>query len=87
MKKLGFGCMRLPVKNPNDLAGIDLPVVNEMVDTFLARGFSYFDTAYMYHMGNSEIAIREALVKRHPRDRFTVATKLPTMLLKTQEDQ
>jgi len=87
MKKLGFGCMRLPVKNPNDLAGIDLPVVNEMVDTFLARGFSYFDTAYMYHMGNSEIAIREALVKRHPRDRFTVATKLPTMFLKSQEDQ
>ena len=39
-----------------------------MVDTFLERGFTYFDTAYMYHNFKSEIALREALVKRHPRD-------------------
>ncbi len=87
MKKLGFGFMRLPLQNPNDPANIDMGTLNQMVDTFLARGFSYFDTAYMYHMGNSEIALREALAKRHPRDRFTVATKLPTMFLKTREDQ
>ncbi len=86
MKKLGFGFMRLPVKN-NDPASIDAEMVNEMVDTFLARGFTYFDTAYMYHMNKSELALREALVKRHKRDSFTLATKLPTMFLKTKEDQ
>lgn len=86
-KKLGFGFMRLPVKNPNDLSNIDMHTLNQMVDTFLERGFTYFDTAYMYHMYKSEIAIRESLVKRHKRDSFTLATKLPTMFLKTKEDQ
>jgi len=86
-KKLGFGFMRLPLKNQNDQESIDMDTLNQMVDTFLDRGFTYFDTAYMYHMFKSEIAMRESLVKRHKRDSFTVATKLPTMLLKTQEDQ
>lgn len=86
-KKLGFGLMRLPVKTQNDPASIDIETLNSMVDTFLERGFTYFDTAYMYHMGKSETAIREALVKRHKRDSFTLATKLPTMFLKTKEDQ
>lgn len=85
-KKLGFGFMRLPLLD-NDSANIDFEAVNKMVDAFLEKGFTYFDTAYMYHVGNSEIAIRESLVKRHKRDSFTLATKLPTMLLKTQEDQ
>ncbi len=85
-KKLGFGFMRLPLKD-SDSGNIDFEAVNKMVDTFLERGFTYFDTAYMYHSGNSEIAIRESLVKRHKRDSFTLATKLPTMFLKSQEDQ
>lgn len=86
-KKLGFGFMRLPLTQPDDYASIDLAMVKQMVDTFLEQGFTYFDTAYMYHMGESEAAIRETLVKRHDRDSFTLATKLPTMLLKTKEDQ
>jgi predicted aldo/keto reductase-like oxidoreductase len=86
-KKLGFGFMRLPVTNPEDPTSVDMDQLNKMVDTFLERGFTYFDTAYMYHNFKSEIALREALVKRHPRDSFTVATKLPTMFLKTKEDQ
>jgi predicted aldo/keto reductase-like oxidoreductase len=86
MKKLGFGFMRLPIID-NKYESIDFETVNKMVDTFLERGFTYFDTAYMYHMNNSEIAIRESLVKRHKRDSFLLATKLPTMLLKTKEDQ
>jgi len=86
-KKLGFGFMRLPLKNQNDQESIDMDALNQMVDTFLDRGFTYFDTAYMYHMFKSEIALRESLVKRHKRDSFTVATKLPTMFLKTKEDQ
>lgn len=86
-KKLGFGLMRLPLKDRNDPSGIDLEALNRMVDTFLEKGFTYFDTAYTYHMGMSEVAIREALVKRHPRDSFTLATKLPTMRLKVKDDQ
>ena len=86
-KKLGFGFMRLPVKSQDDPASIDMDILNQMVDTFLERGFTYFDTAYMYHAFKSEIALREALVKRHDRNSFTVATKMPTMFLKTKEDQ
>ena len=86
-KKLGFGFMRLPVQSKEDPTNVDLDALNKMVDTFLSRGFTYFDTAYMYHGGKSEIAIRDALVKRHPRDSFTLADKLPTMFLKKQEDQ
>jgi len=86
-KKLGFGFMRLPVKDQEDPTSIDMEMLNQMVDTFLERGFTYFDTAYMYHNFKSEIALREALVKRHPRDSFTVATKMPTMFLKIKEDK
>ena len=67
-KKLGFGCMRLPITNPEDRKSIDLQQFGEMIDVFLERGFTYFDTAYMYHDYQSEIAVRETLVKRHPRE-------------------
>ena len=50
-KKLGFGLMRLPLLEDN---AIDLDTVCKMVDTFLAGGFTYFDTAYNYHGGISE---------------------------------
>lgn len=85
-KKLGFGLMRLPVTNADDPANIDTAELIRMVDAFLERGFTYFDTAYMYHNFRSETAIREALVKRHPRDRFTLTSKLPTMFLTAEED-
>ncbi|MDF2675999.1 MAG: NADP-dependent oxidoreductase domain containing protein [Bacillota bacterium] len=85
-KKLGFGFMRLPIKNKEDQTSFDFEQINKMVDTFLERGFNYFDTAYMYHNFMSEVALKEALVKRHPRNSFIVATKLPTILLKTSED-
>ena len=86
-KKLGFGCMRLPLAEAGNLAAVDTAQVERMVDTFLERGFTYFDTAYMYHDFHSETTMRETLVKRHPRDRFTLATKLPTMFLKQEGDQ
>ncbi len=86
-KKLGFGLMRLPLQNPDDSSSIDMETVCNMVDAFLEQGFTYFDTAYMYHAGQSEVAAREALVKRHPRDRFTLATKLPMMFLEKEADQ
>ena len=85
-KKLGFGCMRLPLLDANNQGNVDMDQFKKMVDMFLERGFTYFDTAYMYHDFKSEICVREALVKRHPRDSFTLTTKLPTMMLKTRED-
>lgn len=86
MKKLGFGLMRLPLRNTDDVTSIDMVEMKRMVDTFLDRGFTYFDTAYMYHNYKSEIAAREALVKRHPRDSFTLTTKMPVMFLKKEKD-
>lgn len=86
MDKLGFGMMRLPLLNREDEASIDLEQVKGMVDTFLDNGFTYFDTAYMYHNYKSEAAVKTCLVQRHPRNSFTLATKLPTMQLTKPED-
>lgn len=69
-KKLGFGLMRLPRKG----LGIDIKQTSEMVDLFLEAGFTYFDTAHVYP--GSEDATRKALVERHPRENYTIATKL-----------
>ena len=71
--KLGFGLIRLPMLGDQ----VDLEQTKEMVDKFLAAGFTYFDTAYGYLDGKSEAAAREALVNRYPRDKFQLATKLP----------
>ena len=87
VKKLGFGLMRLPLTDPNDDGSIDIELLKQMVDSFLEQGFTYFDTAWMYCGGRSEEAAGEALVKRHPRDSFTLTTKLPAYLLRTEEDR
>ena len=89
MKRLGFGMMRLPMPDPKVQGVVDREAVCGMVDAFLERGFTYFDTAYMYHDGQSERIIRDCLVGRHPRESFTLTDKLPLMLLKdkTAEDQ
>lgn len=85
--KLGFGFMRLPLKNPEDQTSIDYAALNQMVDLFLQRGFTYFDTAWMYMGYGSEVALRKSLVERHPRNKFTVASKLPIGYLKSKEEQ
>ena len=87
MKKLGFGLMRLPLKDKEDVKSIDMDILNKMVDTFIDRGFKYFDTAYPYHNGTSEIAIREALVRRYPRENFILADKLLMRIIKSKEQQ
>lgn len=85
MKKLGFGMMRLPLLSGSQ-KDIDFEQVNRMVDEFLARGFEYFDTAWMYHEHTSEIVARECLVKRYPREVFKLATKLPAFSLSRAEE-
>ena len=83
MPKLGFGMMRLPEKDGQ----IDMEHVCRMVDRYMQAGMNYFDTAYVYHGGHSEEAVREALAKRYPRESFMVATKLPAWCLKAPEDR
>lgn len=81
IKKLGFGLMRLPKKGEE----IDIDQVKEMVDRFMAEGFTYFDTAWAYT--GSEDAIRQALVERYPRDCYQLATKNAAWIgCKSRED-
>lgn len=87
MKKLGFGLMRLPQLDPNDATSIDIELTKKMVDTFIEKGFTYFDTAWMYMGFKSENAVKEVLVERHPRDSYTLATKLHAGFIKTKEDR
>ncbi len=76
-KKLGFGLMRLPVLDGQPKSkNIDIEQMKQMVDYFLDNGFTYFDTAWMYMSFESENAARVALVERHPRESFTLASKL-----------
>ncbi len=86
MKKLGFGLMRLPLLNEEDKKSIDKEQACQMTDLFLERGFTYFDTAYMYHEYESERAVKDFLVTRKDRGSYTLASKLPVMQLKEKED-
>ncbi|MDD5920176.1 MAG: aldo/keto reductase [Oscillospiraceae bacterium] len=81
LPKLGFGLMRLPKEG--DV--IDIEQTKKMVDLFLAKGFTYFDTAWAY--AGSEDAIRQALVERYPRESFQLATKNAAWInCKTKEE-
>ncbi len=82
IKKLGFGFMRLPQKDGE----IDTEQVKQMVDIFIKKGFNYFDTAFGYHAGKSETAIKEVLVDRYNREDFILATKLPAWAAKNKEE-
>lgn len=73
--KMGFGCMRLPLLDEADPKSIDIEQFKQMVDVFMEAGNTYFDTAFVYHEGESETALGKALVARYPRDSFTLATK------------
>lgn len=86
VKKLGFGLMRLPEVELEGKKAIDIAQVCDMVDAFLDEGFTYFDTAFGYHGGMSEVAAGEALVARHPRESFQLATKLPAWMAKDADD-
>ncbi len=86
MKKLGFGLMRLPLTNNDDNTSIDIERSKKMVDEFMSAGGTYYDTAYFYHGGFSEIAFREAVAKRYPREAYTVTDKMPMSLVKEETD-
>ena len=79
---LGFGGMRLPMKDGE----VVIDEMNRMVDAFLEAGFNYFDTAHGYLQGQSELALRECLARRYPRDRFVLTDKLTECFFKSQAD-
>ena len=78
----GFGWMRLPMNGTE----VDYDETNKMIDTFLANGFNYFDTAHGYIDGKSEIALRECLVKRYPREDYILVDKLTTYYFEKEEE-
>ena len=82
ISRLGFGCMRFPTLEDG---AIDKNAALEMIDLAYQNGVNYFDTAYGYHNGNSELFVREAL-SRYPRDSYYLADKMPTWLCNMDED-
>jgi len=86
MKKLGFGTMRMPLNTPDQPTDVDVAQVCRMVDSLLEQGFTYFDTAYMYHQYESERVVKKALVDRYPRESYLLADKLPLSHLKQESD-
>jgi len=77
MKKLGFGLMRLPFAKNEANGNIDLEQTKAMIDEYMNNGFTYFDTAWVYHGGHSEEVFGELVAKRYPRDAYQVTTKMP----------
>ncbi len=86
MKKLGFGLMRLPQTDPDDWTKIDLEKSKEMIDAYMAAGFSYFDTAYVYGGGSSEKAFGALVADRYPRDSYVITTKAPVFRIKSADE-
>ena len=74
LSRLGMGNMRLPTRGPGMNAPIDYEKAHEIIDYGMAHGITYYDTAYVYHGGDSERCLGQAL-KKYPRDSFYVATK------------
>ena len=81
-KNFGFGCMRLPMQGEE----VDKEQFCRMIDLFLSEGFCYFDTAHGYLQGKSELAIRECLAARYPRERYILTDKLTAPYFKKKED-
>ena len=80
MKRLGFGMMRPPMQGEE----IDRTVMNRMVDAFIAKGFTYFDTAPSYMNGGSERMVRDTVIRRYPRASVQIASKLPLWVAEEQ---
>ncbi len=81
-KNFGFGAMRLPMKDGD----VDISQTCQMVDAFLENGFNYFDTAHGYLGGKSELALKDCLTSRHPRENYILTNKLTNFFFKKEED-
>ncbi len=81
-KNFGFGCMRLPMNGDQ----VDNEETCKMVDYFIENGFNYFDTAHGYLEGKSEIAVKDCLTSRYPRERYVLTDKLTGNFFNKEED-
>ena len=81
-KNFGFGCMRLPMIGED----VDMEQTKQMEDCFLEKGFNYFDTAHGYLQGKSELALKECLTSRYPREDYVLTDKLSGADFKMEED-
>ena len=86
MNKLGFGFLRLPLKEGGTPEEYDWASISKMVDAYLALGGRVFDTCYTYLDGHSEEAVRRCVAERIPRNRYILVEKLPGYYCKTYED-
>lgn len=80
--KLGFGCMRFPKVGEE----VDMAATKNLIDTFMAAGFNYFDTARPYHSEQSESILKELLTSRYPRESYVLTTKLSGSYLEKGEE-
>ena len=81
-KNFGFGLMRLPMIGED----VDIEQTKAMVDAFLEAGFNYFDTAHPYIQGKSELAVKECLSSRYPRESYILTNKLSFWCFEKEED-
>lgn len=81
-KNFGFGFMRLPMTDGK----VDIEHTTRMVDAFMAAGFNYFDTAHGYIGEQSEVALRQTLTSRYPRESYILANKLSPNYFEKNED-
>jgi uncharacterized protein len=81
---LGFGCMRLPVKN-GDNGQVDMDLAVPLIRTAIDNGINYLDTGYPYHGGQSELAVSKA-IKDGYRDKVFIADKLPIWMVENRKD-
>ena len=81
-KNFGFGCMRMPTVDGK----VDTQVFCDMIDRFMDAGFNYFDTAHGYLNGQSELALRQCLTSRYPRERYVLTNKLSDNYFSKNED-
>lgn len=86
VKKYGFGTLHLPILDSMNQSSFDYETINKEIDYFLEHGFTYFDTSYIYHDSKAEIALRECLVKRHPRDSYILSDKMPVKFMKSADE-
>ena len=78
----GFGCMRFPMKDGE----VDTAEVCRMVDAFIGAGLNYFDTAHGYLSGKSELALRDCLTSRYPRESYLLTNKLSSPHFEKESD-
>ena len=84
MTRIAFGMMRLPLFDEEDQTSVDFEHVDRMVELCMEKGVNFFDSAYPYHFGESEKAIKRAVVERYPRDSYIVSDKFPTMIIQEE---